>query len=82
MRGCIVSSAAEHAIESILRWTDEHFGERARLRYEALLIQAIADLAQDPERPGSHNRPEIAPAARTLIISGIAASESRHRAAE
>jgi plasmid stabilization system protein ParE len=32
MRGCIVSLAAEEDIESILRWTDEHFGERARVR--------------------------------------------------
>jgi len=68
MRGCIVSAAAEQDIESILHWTNEHFGERARLRYEALLVQGIADLAQDPNRPGSRERPEIAPAARTYHL--------------
>ncbi len=83
MRRCIVSPGAEQDIESILRWTDEHFGERARLRYEAVLAEAIADLAKDPERPGSQQRPEIAPGARTYHLwhsrKQVAASRGRIR---
>ena len=36
-----LSVAAERDIVSILTWTHEHFGEQARLRYEALLVQAM-----------------------------------------
>ena len=39
MRRYILAPAAEQDIESILSWTHERFGERARLRYEALLIR-------------------------------------------
>ncbi|WP_210405724.1 type II toxin-antitoxin system RelE/ParE family toxin [Paludisphaera borealis] len=38
------------------------------MRYEALLIQAILDVAENPERHGSHSRPEIAPPARTYHL--------------
>jgi toxin ParE1/3/4 len=41
----VIAPAAEHDIESILIWTHEHFGEQARLRYEALLVQAIVNVA-------------------------------------
>jgi toxin ParE1/3/4 len=63
-----ISPQAEHDIEAILRWTNEEFGENARIRYEALLIRAIEDVAEAPERPGSHDRPEIAPSARTYHL--------------
>jgi len=68
MRPIFVSPAAEQDIESILRWTHEHFGEPARLRYEALLVQAISDVAENPERPGSCARAELAAAARTYHL--------------
>jgi toxin ParE1/3/4 len=63
-----LSPAAERDIASILAWTDEHFGEQARLRYEALLVQAIVDVAEDPQRPGSTSRDEISRAARTYHL--------------
>ena len=59
---------AERDIEAILEWTHEHFGERGRVRYEALLTRAILDIAAEPERSGSHARPEIADAARTYHL--------------
>jgi plasmid stabilization system protein ParE len=34
-----ISPAAEDEILSTLAWTHEHFNERARRRYEALLVQ-------------------------------------------
>lgn len=60
-----LSPQAEGDIEAILEWTHEGFGERARLRYEALLTRAIMAVAENPERAGSHDRPEIAAGART-----------------
>lgn len=64
----VISPAAERDIQSILAWTHERFGQQARLRYEALLVRAILDVVDDPERAGSHSRPEIAPAARTYHL--------------
>ena len=64
----VVAPAAEEDIESILAWTQEHLGERARLRYEALLIQAIIDVGASPELPGSNSRPEITASARTYHL--------------
>ncbi len=64
----VIAPAAAADIESILGWSDEHFGESGRLRYEALLVQAIFDLAEQPERPGVHCRPEIAKRAGTYHL--------------
>lgn len=55
----VLSPLAEADIEGILAWTHEHFGESARRRYEELLVQAILDVAADPERPGCAIRPEF-----------------------
>ncbi|MEQ8786346.1 MAG: type II toxin-antitoxin system RelE/ParE family toxin [Pirellulaceae bacterium] len=63
-----LSPAAEEDVTSILEWTHEHFGEPARRRYEALLVQAIVDLAEDPQRPGSTNREELADGARSYHL--------------
>ena len=63
-----LSVAAERDIVSILTWTHEHFGEQARLRYEALLVQAMIDIAENPHCPGSEARDEIARQARTYHI--------------
>ena len=54
-----LSPAAGRDIEVLLEWGQEHFGEKGRLRYEALLAQAIKDVVADPERAGSHARPEM-----------------------
>ena len=63
-----LSPQAEQDIEAILAWTDEEFGEKARFRYEALLIRAILDVAENPGRVGSHDRPEIMAEARTYHL--------------
>jgi toxin ParE1/3/4 len=68
MASCRISPQAERDIDAILQWTHESFGEKARLRYEALLIQAIEDVATDPNRAGSHDRSEIAPDDRTYHL--------------
>ncbi len=65
----VLAPAAEEDIVKILAWSHEHFGEQARLRYEALLTQAIVDIAEDPERIGSLSREELAVGARTYHLS-------------
>jgi toxin ParE1/3/4 len=59
-----LSQAAQSDIVDILTWTHANFGEAARQRYEALLIAAIRDLAENPARPGSQARPELGENAR------------------
>ena len=56
-------------IEEILLWSIENFGELPCQRYERLLIQAISDLSENPEHPGSKLRPEIGRDVRTYHIS-------------
>ena len=68
MRRYILAPAAERDIEQVLAWTHEQFGQRARLRYEALLVRAVSDVVEDPNRAGSHKRPEIAAGARTYHL--------------
>jgi toxin ParE1/3/4 len=63
-----VSSLAEADIEAILEWTHEHFGENARVRYEALLLRAILDIASGRSGLGSVSCPEIAADARIYHI--------------
>lgn len=64
----VVSPAAASDIESILAWSHEHFGEQVRGRYEALIVRAILDVADRPDRPGVASRPEIAANARTYHL--------------
>jgi toxin ParE1/3/4 len=40
-----LSEAAQGDVLDILAWTDEQFGEVARLRYESLIVAALRDLA-------------------------------------
>lgn len=54
-----LTDAAQADIISILTWSHEHFGERARRRYEALIATAIRDVAADAEGPGPTPRPEL-----------------------
>ena len=60
-----LSKAAQGDVFDILAWTDEQFGETARLRYESLIVAALRDAAQQPERPGSLARPELGAGVRS-----------------
>ena len=68
MQRVVLAPAAEEGIVKILAWSHEHFGEQARLRYEALLTQAIVDIAEFPVRVGSLSREELAAGARTYHL--------------
>jgi len=60
-----LSLAAEADILAILTWTQKQFGDVARRRYEALIRTALRDVATQPDRPGSVERPELGVAIRS-----------------
>jgi toxin ParE1/3/4 len=64
----LLSGPAKRDIAAILKWSWREFGEAAAWRYEALLSQAMRDIAADPERPGSLSRPEIVTGGRTYHL--------------
>ncbi len=64
----ILAPVARRDIREALRWSEERFGSRAAQRYRALLKQALRDIAADPERPGSTERPELSTGARTYHV--------------
>lgn len=68
MRPFVISDDARQDIADALQWSREYFGESAQLRYEALLVQAMQDVAEDPCRPGSHAHPEITEFTRTYHL--------------
>ena len=54
-----LTDPAKRDLSSVMEWTVKKFGERAAIRYDALIKQALKDISADPERPGSTDRPEI-----------------------
>lgn len=42
-----------------MEWSVKEFGNRTALRYDALIKQALKEIGEDPERPGSKEKPEI-----------------------
>ncbi len=54
-----LSKAAQADVTEILAWTQAQFGGAARLRYESLIVAALRDVATQPDRPGSIERPEL-----------------------
>lgn len=52
MGGFRLSASAEADLDAILDWSEEHFHGIGRRRYAALLVQAMQDLADDPQRDG------------------------------
>ena len=69
MRTIVLAPRAAQDIVAILAWSEEQFGPLARERYERLLEAAIMDIASDPGRPGTQQRPELAEGARTYHLA-------------
>ena len=65
----ILAPAAEADLAGILAWSAEAFGDAARRRYAALIVQAIEDLTVDPARVGVETRPEIAAGVQTYHLA-------------
>lgn len=64
----IIAPAARNDIADILAWTDENFGPQVLRRYARLIATAIAEVAADPDLPGSRHRQEIANRCRTYHL--------------
>jgi toxin ParE1/3/4 len=79
MRQYRLSAAAESDLIEILAWTQEQLGDLARTRYEALLVAALRDIALQPDRPGSIERPELGAGVRSWHLR---LSRSRGRRTE
>ena len=81
-----LTGPAKRDLSGLMEWTVREFGERAAIRYDTLIKQALKDIGADPERPGSKERPEImARGARTYHlecsrnrVSGSKVKEPRH----
>jgi toxin ParE1/3/4 len=54
-----LTGPAQRDVTAILNWSRKEFGGAAALRYKALIKQALRDIGDNPERPGSTERPEI-----------------------
>ena len=82
----VLSPNAQRDIRSIMAWSKDKFGVEAAHRYRTLLMQVLDDILDDPERPGSKERPEImAQGARTYHfffsrerVSGQPVKDPRH----
>lgn len=64
----IISPTAQADIEAILAWSKETFGPLTMKRYATLIQTAIEDVAEDPERPGSLARVDLAATCRTYHL--------------
>ena len=75
MRRHTLTTAARSDIVAALKRSVESFGIPGRRRYEALIKAAIRDVATDPMRPGSRDRPELGAGVRSFHLT-----HSRERA--
>jgi plasmid stabilization system protein ParE len=55
----VLSAEARRDLRDTLRWSETKFGRDAALRYEALLVQALRDIENNPARHGATERPGI-----------------------
>jgi len=77
MRPYRLATAAQADLIDIFVWTHENFGEQARLRYEALVVTALRDIAAAPERVGSIKRPELGEGVRSWHLR-LSRDRERH----
>ena len=64
----IIAPKARSDIASILAWTEENFGPRTLKVYGNLIATAIEQIADNPERAGSSQRPDIGEHCRTYHL--------------
>jgi toxin ParE1/3/4 len=64
-----LAAVAEVDFANILGWTTEKFGTRQAAIYRDTLLQAIGELANGPDVPGSKARNEIMRGLRTLHVA-------------
>jgi toxin ParE1/3/4 len=64
-----IAHTARREIIQILRRSRREFGSDASLRYDALIQQALADVREDPMRPETRPRSDLAPDYRTYHLA-------------
>ena len=64
----IIAPQARRDIQKILSWTEEQFGPETLRLYAKLLATAIEQIAEDPDRVGSIQRPDIAEKCQTYHL--------------
>lgn len=57
----IYLSAFRRDIQNTVAWSQKQFGVAAAERYTALIRQALRDLLEEPMRPGTRSRSDLAP---------------------
>ena len=79
----VLAPEAEADLDALLLWSQTHFGAAVREGYEELLRAAFTDVSDDPERAGSHERPELGDRIRSrhLALSRDRANPSVRRIA-
>ena len=65
MRRLIITDSARSDLLDIRRYTLGRYGETKAKAYDLLIKQALRDLRDDPNRPGSRDRPEIGESIRS-----------------
>lgn len=63
------SRQAVQDIADVLAFTAEQFGQGQRQRYQQIIGQALAEIADDPENMHARRRPEIHAEARTMHLA-------------
>src|SRR5260370_39716348 len=64
-----LGAVAEVDFANILTWTTENVGARQAAIYRDTLVQAIGELANGPDVPGSKAREDIVSGLRTLHVA-------------
>jgi toxin ParE1/3/4 len=64
----VLAPSAQQDLREALQWSEARFGKAAAVRYRTLVKQALRDIALDPDRPGSAERPELSSGARTYHL--------------
>jgi len=70
----ILAPSAKLDIRDALQWSLERFGAAAARRYGHLLTQGFHDIAENPKRPGSRQRLDLAP---DVLVYHLRSSRNR-----
>ena len=68
-----LSRSADEDIFAILAWSQDRFGDEARLRYEALIMAALLHAAEHEDGVGFRVRPELGEGVLTWHLAQSAA---------
>lgn len=74
-----VTAPAERDLRGIFLWSETEFGNTAADRYQVLLEQAMADLADNPLRPGARRRDDLQPGIYTYHLASSRENVSEGR---